>query len=133
MQALGEELERSRDLFEALLADRDYLLGDEPGVLDFAVFPFLKYGLLGVQPDDDEQFHRILADHLRLDGNYPGSRRGSVASTRCRGRNDPVTRSAERRGRVRGASWVLLHPGRAGTADRHPSSARRTRPRGPSG
>jgi glutathione S-transferase len=71
VQALATELERLRDLFEALLADRDYLLGDEPGVLDFVVFPFLKYGLAGVQPEDDEQFHRILADHLRLDGGYP--------------------------------------------------------------
>jgi glutathione S-transferase len=71
VQTLARELERSRDLFEALLADRDHLLGDEPGVLDFVAFPFLKYGLHGVQPDDDERFHRILAGHLRLDGGYP--------------------------------------------------------------
>jgi glutathione S-transferase len=71
VQSLASELEGSRELFEGLLADRDYLLGDEPGVLDFAAFPFLKYGLFGVQPDDDERFHRILADHLRLEGGYP--------------------------------------------------------------
>jgi glutathione S-transferase len=70
VQTLTAELEGSRELFESLLADRDYLLGDEPGVLDFAVFPFLKYGLFGMPPDDDEQFHRILSDHLRLDGGY---------------------------------------------------------------
>jgi hypothetical protein len=40
-------------------------------VLDFAAFPFLKYGLFGAAPDDDEQFHHILADHLRLDDRYP--------------------------------------------------------------
>jgi glutathione S-transferase len=71
VQTLAAELEGSRELFESLLADRAYLLGDEPGVLDFAAFPFLKYGLFGVPPDDDEQFHRILSDHLRLDGGYP--------------------------------------------------------------
>jgi glutathione S-transferase len=71
VQTLTAELEGSRELFESLHADRDYLLGDEPGVLDFAVFPFLKYGLFGMPPDDDEQFHRILSDHLRLDGGYP--------------------------------------------------------------
>jgi glutathione S-transferase len=71
VQTLAAELAGSRELFESLLADRDYLLGDEPGVLDFAVFPFVKYGLFGVPPGDDEQFHRILSDHLRLDGGYP--------------------------------------------------------------
>ena len=71
VQTLARELGHSRDHFEPLLAGRDYLLGDEPGVLDFVVFPFLKYGLFGVQPDDDERFHRILADYLRLDSGYP--------------------------------------------------------------
>ena len=71
VQTLAAELEGSRELFESLLAGRDYLLGDEPGILDFAVFPFLKYGLFGLPPDDDEQFHRILSDRLRLDGGYP--------------------------------------------------------------
>jgi glutathione S-transferase len=71
MQALAAELEHSRDVFESLLAGRDYLLGDEPGAVDFAVFPFLKYGLIELPPDDDERFHRILSDHLRLDGRYP--------------------------------------------------------------
>jgi glutathione S-transferase len=71
VRALAEELEHSRDAFEALLAEREHLLGDEPGVLDFAAFPFLKYGLFGAAPDDDERFHHILADHLRLDGRYP--------------------------------------------------------------
>jgi glutathione S-transferase len=71
MQALAAELEHSRDVFESLLAGRDYLLGDEPGAVDFAVFPFLKYGLIELPPDDDERFHRILSDHLRLDGAYP--------------------------------------------------------------
>ncbi len=70
VQDLAEELERSRGLFESLLADRDYLLGDEFTAVDCAFFPFLKYGLIH-DPDDDEPFHRILVEHLRLDGRYP--------------------------------------------------------------
>ena len=70
VRAQAQELERSRDHFEALLAGRPYMLGDEFGAVDCAFFPFLKYGLLH-DPSDDEPFHRILADHLSLDGEYP--------------------------------------------------------------
>jgi maleylpyruvate isomerase len=66
----AEELEQSRDLFEALLADRRYLLGDEFTAVDAIAFPFLKYGLI-FDPADDEPFHRVLIDHLALDGRYP--------------------------------------------------------------
>ena len=65
-----EELQGSRDRFEALLAGRSYLLGDDFTALDAIVFPFLKYGLL-FDPADDEPFHRILIEHLALDGGYP--------------------------------------------------------------
>jgi glutathione S-transferase len=70
IRAQVEELERSRDRFEALLADRPYMLGDEFGVVDCAFFPFLKYGVI-VDPTDTEPFHRILVEHLALDGAYP--------------------------------------------------------------
>lgn len=70
VRALAAELERSRDLFEGLLAGRDHMLGDDFSAVDCAFFPFLKYGLIH-DPDDDEPFHRILIDHLRLDGRYP--------------------------------------------------------------
>jgi glutathione S-transferase len=70
VRARAAELERSRDLFEGLLAGRDHLLGDDFSAVDCAFFPFLKYGLIH-DPDDDEPFHRILIDHLRLDGRYP--------------------------------------------------------------
>jgi glutathione S-transferase len=70
VRAQAEELERSRDRFEALLAGRRYLLGDEFSAVDCAFFPFLKYGLIH-DPDDTEPFHRILIDHLALDGRYP--------------------------------------------------------------
>ncbi len=67
--ALAEELAGSRDLFEAMLCRRDYLLGDFT-VADCASFPFLKYGLLW-REEDDEPFHRILVQHLRFDDRYP--------------------------------------------------------------
>jgi glutathione S-transferase len=68
--ALEAELAGSRDRFEALLAGRDYLYGDRFGAADCTAFPFLKYGLI-FDPADDEPFHRILIDHLALDGGYP--------------------------------------------------------------
>jgi maleylpyruvate isomerase len=53
--------------FEALLEDRDHLLGDGFGAADVCAFPFLKYGVLH-DPDDDELFHRILMDRLPIEG-----------------------------------------------------------------
>jgi glutathione S-transferase len=69
IEELGAALSGSRDLFESLLAGRDYLFG-EFSVADCAAFPFLKYGLIWDE-DDDHLFHRILVDHLRLDGSHP--------------------------------------------------------------
>jgi len=66
---LAAELTGSRDLFEALLTGRDYLFG-EFSVADCVAFPFLKYGLIWHE-DDDHLFHRILIDHLRLEGSHP--------------------------------------------------------------
>jgi glutathione S-transferase len=66
---LAAELRGSLDLFEALLAGRDHLLGDFSAA-DCAAFPFLKYGLIH-DPDDDEPFHRVLIEHLPLGGRYP--------------------------------------------------------------
>jgi maleylpyruvate isomerase len=68
--ALEQELRSTLDVFEALLAGRDYLMSDEIGAADCAAFPFLKYGLW-IKEDDDERFHRILADNLALDGGHP--------------------------------------------------------------
>jgi glutathione S-transferase len=58
------ELRGSLDLFEELLAGRDFLFGDF-GAADCAAFPFLKYALI-FDPADDERFHRILHDQLEL-------------------------------------------------------------------
>ena len=64
------EMRASLTLFEAMLDGRDHLLGDAFSAADCAAFPFLKYGLW-LRDDDDERFHRILAEHLALDGGYP--------------------------------------------------------------
>jgi glutathione S-transferase len=56
-------------LFEALLAEREYLFGDF-GVADCIAFPFLKYASLGLPDGDDELFHRVLVDYQPL---APGS------------------------------------------------------------
>jgi glutathione S-transferase len=65
-----EELESSRDRFEALLAGRAYMLGPDFSAVDCAFFPFLKYALIH-DPDDTEPFHRVLIEHLGLHGGYP--------------------------------------------------------------
>jgi glutathione S-transferase len=49
---------------------RDLLFGDELSAADCAAFPFLKYAELR-DPADDELFHRILEDNLKLDGGHP--------------------------------------------------------------
>jgi glutathione S-transferase len=71
VRELATELESSRDLFESLLAGRDYMLGNDFSAVDCAFFPFLKYGLIELPAEDDERFHRILSEHLRLGGSYP--------------------------------------------------------------
>jgi glutathione S-transferase len=56
--------------FEALLENRDHLMGDAFGAADVCAFPFLKYGVLR-DPADDELFHRILIEHLPVEGAFP--------------------------------------------------------------
>jgi glutathione S-transferase len=70
VEALAAEMRASLRLFEAMLDGRDHLLGTEFSAADCAAFPFLKYGLW-LRDDDDEPFHRILAEHLWLDGGHP--------------------------------------------------------------
>ena len=67
--AMGARMRSWLDVFEHLLDGRDHLFGDFSAA-DCAAFPFLKYGTLS-DPDDDELFHRILAEQLRLDGGCP--------------------------------------------------------------
>ena len=68
--AHSARMRASVDRFEALLDGRDHLFGDDFSAADCAAFPFLKYGKLR-DPEDDELFHRILEDNLRLDGGHP--------------------------------------------------------------
>jgi glutathione S-transferase len=72
-RALVDELSRRmRDtlsLFEDLLDGRDHFFG-ELSAADLAAYPFLKYGA-SRDPADGELFHRLLEEHLQLDGRYP--------------------------------------------------------------
>jgi glutathione S-transferase len=56
-------LTASRDVFEGLLTDRPFLLGDQPGIADVLAYPFLRYGR-GVSAGDRDPFHAVLAQHL---------------------------------------------------------------------
>jgi glutathione S-transferase len=69
LSLLAAGLSSSRDLFERMLSNRDYVLG-EFSAADCAAFPFLKYGLI-YDETDDEEFHLILREHLELGGGYP--------------------------------------------------------------
>jgi glutathione S-transferase len=69
-EALAAEMRASVELFDGLLAGRDYLFG-EFGLADVTAFPFLKYPVLGLHVGDDDPFHRVLVDHLPLDASSP--------------------------------------------------------------
>ena len=67
---LGERMTGWLAVFENLLDGRDHLLGDELGAADVCAFPFLKYAVLR-DPADDDVFHRVLEEHMRLGDSYP--------------------------------------------------------------
>jgi len=68
--ALAADMRRHVARFEALLDGRDYLYGDF-GLADVVAFPFLKYAVLGLPPDDDELFHRVLVEYQPLRDDSP--------------------------------------------------------------
>jgi glutathione S-transferase len=68
--SLASEMAAALDRFEALLAGRDHLMGDDFSAADCAAFPFLKYALFR-KPADDELFHRILDEHQQLGDTHP--------------------------------------------------------------
>lgn len=70
LAALSAELRGTLPWFEALLTGRAHLLGGDPGIADVVAFPFLRYALLH-DPDDREDFHRILVDGLALGDEHP--------------------------------------------------------------
>ena len=68
---LGRRMAGWLDVFEDLLTGRDHLFGDEFSAADCAAFPFLKYAVFGLEPGDDEVFHRILVEYQPLGGTHP--------------------------------------------------------------
>jgi glutathione S-transferase len=68
--AFAAEMGAAVELFEALLDGRAYLFG-EFGLADVVAFPFLKYAVLGTEPDDDELFHRVLVEYQPLRAESP--------------------------------------------------------------
>lgn len=58
------------DLFEALLANRPFLMGEEFSAADCAAFPFLKYARIR-DPEDTELFHVILDERQELGDDHP--------------------------------------------------------------
>jgi maleylacetoacetate isomerase len=69
IEAWAAEMRGWLPWFEAMLDGRDHLMG-EFGAADVAAFPFLKYGLF-IREDDDERFHRILAENMPISGRFP--------------------------------------------------------------
>ena len=75
-QRIAELEQRITDalaLFESLLAERDYLFGDELTVADVVAFPFLKYAVIW-EEGDEHRFHEILRDAMPLGDRYPAPR-----------------------------------------------------------
>jgi glutathione S-transferase len=68
--ALVAELQASIELFEALLANREYLFG-EFSIADVIAFPFLKYPVFGLPEGDRDPFHGILVKHQPLRPDSP--------------------------------------------------------------
>ena len=58
------------DLFERLLAEREFLIADELSAADCIGFPFLKYARIRDRRDT-ELFHLILEQHQDLGENHP--------------------------------------------------------------
>jgi len=64
---LSERMAGWLDLFERLLAERDFLVARELTAADLVAYPFLKYAA-GREPADDELFHRILDENQTVEG-----------------------------------------------------------------
>jgi glutathione S-transferase len=55
------------DLFEGLLAGREFMLGDRLSAADCVAFPFLKYARAR-DSADDELYHRVVDEHQSVEG-----------------------------------------------------------------
>lgn len=67
-EAWSSWLRGSRDIFEGLLARRDYLLGNEFSIADVIAWPFLRHGGQAKDPADDDPFHEVLRTHMNVGG-----------------------------------------------------------------
>ncbi|HYK07338.1 MAG TPA: glutathione S-transferase family protein [Gaiellaceae bacterium] len=67
---LEQQITDALPRFESLLADRDYLFGDELTVADVVAFPFLKYAVIW-EEGDEHRFHEILRDAMPLEDRFP--------------------------------------------------------------
>jgi len=67
---LGKAMTGALDLFEGMLAGRDYLMG-EFSAADCAAFPFLRYALIPPARNDPYLFHKILREYQPLGRNHP--------------------------------------------------------------
>lgn len=70
IERLGGEITAALDTFEALLAGRDHLMGDDFSAADCLAFPFLRYALLH-DPTDDHLFHQVLIERMPLGEGHP--------------------------------------------------------------
>ncbi|HEY3176479.1 MAG TPA: glutathione S-transferase family protein [Candidatus Polarisedimenticolia bacterium] len=69
IEALGRAMTGALELFEGMLAGREYLMG-EFSAADCAAFPFLRYSLIRDE-GDPYLFHEILVKHQPLGENHP--------------------------------------------------------------
>jgi glutathione S-transferase len=58
-------------IFEGMLADGPYLGGESFSAVDVCAFPFLKFAVLDLPPDDEESFHQVLDRCLKPADGYP--------------------------------------------------------------
>jgi glutathione S-transferase len=68
--AWSAALRGSLDRFEKLLQGRDFLFSATVGVPDFAVYPFLRYGVR-LDDADSDPFHHVLVEHLGPEQRHP--------------------------------------------------------------
>lgn len=69
----GARMQSRLELFEGLLIGREYLFGAF-GAADCAAWPFVRYAVTPVEPDDVEDFHQVLFERMALDERHHGLR-----------------------------------------------------------
>jgi len=69
----GARMQSRLELFEGLLIGREYLFGAF-GAADCAAWPFVRYAVTPVEPDDVEVFHQVLFERMTLDERHHGLR-----------------------------------------------------------